>query len=86
MCSGCVSAMDSFDWQAAYAMTRIALSANQRFKPGALLIVEQSVPSQGVFRVPVRGVYATPEKEGRWVIDCVFVVPDSKEDLRTSQA
>lgn len=64
--------------------TGIALSVSQSFDPGALLIIEQSAPSQGVIRVPVRVVHATAEKKGHWVIGCVFVVPGSEENLLTS--
>ena len=65
--------------------TGMALTISQHFDPGALLTVEQSAPSQGVFRVSVRVVRATPEKKGRWAIGCVFVTPDSEENLLTSQ-
>jgi hypothetical protein len=57
--------------------TGIALSVSKHFEPGAMLIVEHSAKT-GVFRVPVRVVHATPEKKGRWVIGCVFVVPRSE--------
>jgi hypothetical protein len=65
--------------------TGITLSVSQHFEPGAMLIVEQSAKSTGVFCVPVRVVHATPDEKGRWGIGCAFVVPRSAEGPLTSQ-
>jgi hypothetical protein len=64
----------------------IALSTSRSFDPGTELVIELSAKRKSVLRLPVRVVHATPEKEGRWVIGCAFIVPRAgDEERRTYQ-
>jgi hypothetical protein len=60
----------------------ITLALKRRFEPGAVLGIELATKFEGRRHFLVRVVDATPEKKGRWVIDCEFASPISREELQ----
>lgn len=63
---------------------KLTLVLRRRFEPGTLLTIELSKKAKrGVRSFPVQVVQAIPEGNGRWIIDCEFNPPLSKEDLQT---